>query len=455
MVASKHTSFFKPLFPAMNSTPENSTSSQVPPRQGLAIASLVLGILGLFGSLIVVGAFLGLVGAVLGLVHVAGKRGRNAMAWWGVGLSILGVLASVVLGAFYFKLYTSVKETVSSMQSGSAPLASGPVVQVSPLKDADKMLTAVALWSTNVPGATALCGGDWEGSGQKEILVAAGTKLHVLGLDGAAKSVVPLPETFSVIECGHGAHNEARLLGYSSWGRKVVVLDNRGKELWNFSSLMGVDGAHWGDLDGDGVDEMIVGMNGLGGLEALSADGKKLWHEGLANVWSQAVISADKTRPAQVFATEASGNVRVFDGQGKSLHVLHPNGAYCTLLAAGLAQHSGQVQVLASGQGSAGEQAVAFDAGGQVAWSAPVKAGAGGWVQQHFACGDLAGDGSLDWAFLQPSGELALVTTEGLRIAALPGSSGIKEFVVVPDSSGRGVLVTLSGSAVQAYTFKP
>src|SRR6266853_353247 len=67
--------------------------------------------------------------------------------------------------------------------------------------------------------------------------------------------------------------------------------DTTGKELWSYSALMGVNGAHW-DLDGDGTDELIVGMNGLGGLDAVSADGKKLSHVALANVWSQAVESS-------------------------------------------------------------------------------------------------------------------------------------------------------------------
>src|SRR6266403_4177797 len=98
----------------MNPNPP-STAPAPPPRLGLAIASLVLGILAFVFSLILVGAVFGLVGLVLGLVHVAQKRGRNAMAWWGVGLSVLGIMASIGLSVLYYQGYKAIKATVASM----------------------------------------------------------------------------------------------------------------------------------------------------------------------------------------------------------------------------------------------------------------------------------------------------------------------------------------------------
>lgn len=79
---------------------ESLSSSE--PRRGLAIASLVLGIVGLCLSLFLVGAVLGVLGLVLGVAHILGKRGRNGMAWWGVSLSVLSILAAVALSFAYF-----------------------------------------------------------------------------------------------------------------------------------------------------------------------------------------------------------------------------------------------------------------------------------------------------------------------------------------------------------------
>src|SRR5437879_11047991 len=94
-----------------------------PERAGLAIASLVLGGLAFLFSLFLVGLVLGLLGLALGLVHILGKRGRNAMAWWGVTLSVIGMVASVGLGVVYFKAFKLFKENLTSMTSGSASSA--------------------------------------------------------------------------------------------------------------------------------------------------------------------------------------------------------------------------------------------------------------------------------------------------------------------------------------------
>ena|SRR5208337_1649050 len=432
---------------------DSETPSLLPqgatPGRGLAIASLVLGIIGLCLSLFVVGAVLGLAGAAVGLVHVAGKRGRNGMAWWGVSLSVLSILSGILFGVVYFRVFQSVKATMSSAQAPT----SEPAPPASALKQADKMLTPVSLWSVNLPGAAAICSGDWEGNGQKEILVAS-DKLHVLGLDGVEKSTVSLPDRFTAIECGRDRQKGPRLLGYTTWGHQVEIIDSHGNKLWRYSALLGVDGAHWVDLDGDGTDEMIVGMNGFGGLDAVSSDGKKLWHVALANVWSQAAISAEAARPAQVFATEAGGSVRSFDAKGQALRVLKPNGEYCTKLAAGFSKQTGAVQVLVLGQGSAGTEALAFDSTGQIAWSTPVKASPGTGGGADFASGDLMGDGTLDWAFLEPSGDLALATTDGKKVATIAGGSGITGFTIVSDAQGHGLLVVLRGASLEAFSFK-
>lgn len=65
------------------------------PGSGLAVASLVLGVAGLF--LLVVcglGVLLALVGLVLGIVAVA-KKVKPGMAWAGIGLSVLTLLLAV------------------------------------------------------------------------------------------------------------------------------------------------------------------------------------------------------------------------------------------------------------------------------------------------------------------------------------------------------------------------
>ncbi len=566
-----------------------------PPRLGLAIASLVLGIMAFLFSLFVVGAFFGIVGLLLGWIHIAAKRGGNIMAWWGVSLSILGIIVGISLGVVYFKLAKEFYQSMGSISTSGqgsaeadwqgvlAPELSvttldgrtiklsdlrgkrvvldfwatwcGPCVKEIPhfvklynetsrdqleivgiseepeatlrpflkqkgvlypivsakdlpppynnhqtiptiffidrkgviqsvvvgyhefdqlkslalaedyqgeakskpepppsgLKERDKMLTPVEVWSNSVPGGQAVCAGDWDGDGRPDILVAdAGKKLHVFGGDGVKKASISLPEQFVAIECGRDKQKGARLLGYARWGRKVIVMDATGKEIWHYSATFGADGAHWGDLDGDGTDEMIIGMNGFGGLQALAADGKRLWRASGANVWGQAVIPATKDQPAIVFATDASGSVRIIDGKGRPVRTIRPGGKYCTQLAAAVIDSAGTVQAIALGQDSV----IAFDPSGRVAWSTPVSQNAASWVNVVFASGDIDGDGAAEWAFVDSAGDLVLATPDGEKVAAISGFSGASGFVIVSDASGHGQLITLNFGALRAFSFQ-
>jgi hypothetical protein len=90
---------------------------------GLAIASFVLGILGLLGSLVLVGALFGLVGLVLGAVHLLKRTGRNGFAWAGVALSIFSILASIGLAFVYVPAAKEfAKKIREEMAAAAAPV---------------------------------------------------------------------------------------------------------------------------------------------------------------------------------------------------------------------------------------------------------------------------------------------------------------------------------------------
>lgn len=117
-----------PPLPPIN--PPLSTPSA---RRGLAIASFVLGMLGLVASLFVVGAFFGLFGLILGVVHLARRRQRNGFAWAGVAVSILSIAASVGLGILYYPIIEAAVMKVRSMAGvGSDPAFAKWVGQPAP-----------------------------------------------------------------------------------------------------------------------------------------------------------------------------------------------------------------------------------------------------------------------------------------------------------------------------------
>lgn len=87
---------------AESQPPPLSQPPSPPPSPGiaLAVASLVLGILALLSSPIVVGAFFGLMGLLMGVLHLARRTSRNGLAWAGMALSLLGIAASIGVAAW-------------------------------------------------------------------------------------------------------------------------------------------------------------------------------------------------------------------------------------------------------------------------------------------------------------------------------------------------------------------
>lgn len=74
------------------------------PTIGLAIASLVLGIVAVLLSLMVIGGVFGLIGLTVGIWHMVAKSRGRVMAGFGIGLSVVGVLLSVVFATAYYEL---------------------------------------------------------------------------------------------------------------------------------------------------------------------------------------------------------------------------------------------------------------------------------------------------------------------------------------------------------------
>ncbi len=190
-------------------------------------------------------------------------------------------------------------------------------------------------------------------------------------------------------------------------------------------------------------------MNGGGGLQAWSSDGKKLWSVDLGNVWNQAVVPATRDQPARVFTTEASGTVRVFDARGNPLESLRPEGGYYAQMSA-CRRGDKTIQVIAIN----GDQTVAFDDTGKVAWKTSAIKNPGGWRSGNFAAGDLEDNGTPDWAFVDGAGNLVLATSDGQKISSIANERNVDCFAFAPRDGQSSVLITLNRGTVQAYGFQ-
>lgn len=358
-----------------------------------------------------------------------------------------GIIQSVLVGYHDFE---DLREyAIASDYEGESK--SPPDGAKGELNDSDRTLKPTVAWTITLPGARGLCTGDWNGDGTSEVLVTDdGKTLHIISADGSALAAVTLPEAPALIELGRHKTGGPRLLGYSNWGKQVSVFDGSGKMLWSYPSKSGVDGAHWGDLDGDGTDELIVGMNGGGGLHAVSAEGKPLWKvTNLGNVWNQAVISATGTRESRVFATEAMGSIKVYDGGGKLLKTLRPRGKYFSQMNAAVVDGQQAIQIMVTHEGFT----MALDPSGKEAWST-TGADQGGWRAPSFASGDVDGDGVVEWAFLEQTGEVSLVTASGERRSVIPGQTNLKGFALLAMPKAAGLFVSLTSGKLTTYRFE-
>lgn len=72
---------------------------------GLAVATLVLGIVSIAMSILVTGAVFGLTGAILGISCLIGKSAGKKMAGWGLGLSVVGILLSCLFALAYYSAH--------------------------------------------------------------------------------------------------------------------------------------------------------------------------------------------------------------------------------------------------------------------------------------------------------------------------------------------------------------
>jgi len=141
----------------------------------------------------------------------------------------------------------------------------------SPLPASSALLKSNLVWSSTIPGAQALCVGDWESDGSARVLVAAALALHVLDLTGVEKATLPLPDDSPPIECGRNKASGARLLGYTL-GEASVGHRSCRQIAWSQSAGMGRGRRALGRFERRRQrDDMIVGMNGFSGWKRCPA----------------------------------------------------------------------------------------------------------------------------------------------------------------------------------------
>jgi hypothetical protein len=116
------------------------------------------------------------------------------------------------------------------------------------------------------------------------------------------------------------------LVLWSHWHPHVTSFDASGRQLWRSHHPAGVDDVAVADLDRDGVDEVIVGLNGGGGVEVLNESGLVRWRSTVVgNVWSVATVPATDGHSMEVVTLGSrTHTVANFSADGCLLRNLGP-----------------------------------------------------------------------------------------------------------------------------------
>ncbi len=356
-----------------------------------------------------------------------------------------GIIQNVLVG---YHDYETLKENATA-EDYQGQEKTAPAEPQKELKEPKIKRVFKAQWNLNIPGAAAICAGNWNSNSNQNILAIDSNKmLHVIDIEGRIAKNIAMPAAFKRIEIGKNKQKGCMLLGYSNWSDKVTVVDCNGVILWEFKAKDGVNGAHWGDLNGDNNDEMIVGMNGSGGLCALSCDGKQMWKvSDIGNVWNQAVVAASNPQNRLVFATEAGGSIKIYDSSGKLIRSLRPMGKYFAQMTAAVLDCNDKIQVTAIG---ADGDIIALDPQGRVIWQTTTLKKRS-WRTTNFACGDIDGDGCKEWAFIGSNGDLIIANCHGTKVASLPAQNEIENFLIYSSPAGAG-LVTMAKGNITSYS---
>ncbi len=324
--------------------------------------------------------------------------------------------------------------------------------QKSQLQQADLVGTLKLLWSYEIPGAISLEYGNWERYGTLNILVADRHKqLHVLAIDGTVADRLTLPAQFRSIQCGRHQTNGTRMLGISMRRTKTYVIDTHGNILWRYSKWMrGISQASWGDINGDGNDEIV--LSELGNIMAFTEKGELLWKVFGIKFWNHAIIPHSAEQRSLVLVTKVNGTINVYEHGGKLFRSLRPKGDYLFFgnIAGSVFKSSGSIQMVAVGVKGQGDEVVAFDLAGNVAWKTCAYRPAL-FQAPFFVCEDINGNGDREWIFLEHPGELVCVSCQGEKVATLSVPEALERVIVVPDGDGYGTLVTLHTGMIKAY----
>jgi len=163
---------------------------------------------------------------------------------------------------------------------------------------------------------------------------------------------------------------------FSVWGgrRGVVGHGVRGERLWNYVVPDAPDDVWVSDVDGDKIDEVIIGYNGRGGVHVLDDQGRLRWTSAsIANVWNVAAGDVLGLGTSQVVTVSGSHGLRIFNGIDGTAHHIGSLWPYANVVRARKIRAGDEAATIFAARNDRGvTTAVALSGSGDRKWSVDV-----------------------------------------------------------------------------------
>jgi len=394
----------------------------------------------------------GLPGAVALLPRTRGARGTG-----GSRISTVSVAAD---GTFEF---SDVLPGTYSIQSlGQFILRENPVITVS-----DKDVTGIELAILNTNTVTRQVGfeqiwsleGTWRGlaSNEKSHEIYASKATTVAVIDAAGKILREFPGNGALLRQARvTSSGDLALVAFGTWSANVTVYNSGGQMLWSYpdasETVSGIDDVWPVDLDGDNVDEIVIGFNGSTGVRVLDAQGKMRWQSSaIGNVWHVDGGKVKSDGSSSVVTTSAGGQVHVFTSDGATRVDLAP-GFYANMVRVGRASTSDTTEtILAAGSSSVVNNDVvsvaALSATGSIKWSGQIPSNSLASVYS------AAASENKPWFALGLQGGQVYVLdiATGAVLASIDGQGQRPNVSWISDGSGASSLVVSSENKLTAF----
>jgi hypothetical protein len=223
--------------------------------------------------------------------------------------------------------------------------------------------------------------GPWTGVATDEktgVIRALGRdRIAEVNVDGRIRNEIalqnedPFPRRRFVRTLRLGRFPRLTLVTFTTWDSVgVVAYGVRGERLWSYTVPDVPDDVWVSDVDGDKIDEVIVGYNGRGGVHVLDGQGRLRWKStSISNVWKVAAGDVLGIGTSQVVTT--SGGIHIFNGADGTGHqvIEPPRRSLDVVRVAKLRPEDQTATIFAADSKSGVTTAMALSGSGEIKWS--------------------------------------------------------------------------------------